>query len=363
MKKSFLLIIIIFTIIKVNAQIGFIQVIDSLDKRLTVDEIAKFGKADILFAKGDALIKTLDSLSNQIKDEENKSLQAAKRRDKRKARKSAKKIKEEAMAVIVKAAQIYSDAFKIKYLILNDKINYYYNDKVPDAGKAQILQHEAKEHHTTANAILKAIKESKDYPESALNLYEILKYRAVAMDKQMMALCYFINCLHLESNFDGILWISERLLSPEQKKTVEKIKKTIEPEKPVIVKKVENNDEPKFEIPTINETKIEKQDSVPQNIMTKKCDNLVFRVQIIAVSKPISNKRLMSYYPKGKTEKIEELKDKDGLWKYRVRYFTNYNEAKTFNDNTSVTDSFVIALCNGEQITLTEAIAISKGNK
>lgn len=86
-------------------------------------------------------------------------------------------------------------------------------------------------------------------------------------------------------------------------------------------------------------------------------ENIVFQVQIIAVSRPLTDKALQKIYD-GQADVIE-LKE-NGLYKYSVGAFFTYDEAASFRDNIIGDDSFVVAFLDGEKIDILEAIQLSK---
>lgn len=86
-------------------------------------------------------------------------------------------------------------------------------------------------------------------------------------------------------------------------------------------------------------------------------ENLViFKVQIIAVSKPLPDNKLSGMYP-GSVEVTKKFEN--GLYKYAVGHFFTYDEAKDFQQGVGG-DSFVIGMFNGDKLPIKEAIERSR---
>ncbi len=88
--------------------------------------------------------------------------------------------------------------------------------------------------------------------------------------------------------------------------------------------------------------------------------SITFRVQIIAVTKKLSDATLSKIYH-GSSE-IHEKLDFDGLYKYMVGNFKSYQPAKELRDKLGG-DTFVVATKNGKRIDIDTAINLSKSSK
>jgi len=87
----------------------------------------------------------------------------------------------------------------------------------------------------------------------------------------------------------------------------------------------------------------------------RKNETLVFRVQIAAMSKPLTKAALKRLYSGPlKTEMIMDKTDK--LYKYTVGDFKDYNEAKAFRAKLNNPQAFVIAFREGKRIDIKEAL-------
>lgn len=80
---------------------------------------------------------------------------------------------------------------------------------------------------------------------------------------------------------------------------------------------------------------------------------IIFRVQIAAFQKLLSNEYLKEIYS---SDRIINVEKHEGLNKYSVGDFYTYQDAKNFKQHTGVHDAFVIAYRNGKRISVREAI-------
>lgn len=87
--------------------------------------------------------------------------------------------------------------------------------------------------------------------------------------------------------------------------------------------------------------------------------DLYYRVQIVAVSKKLNERKLKRLY--SKVKEIEEFVDPlDGLYKYYVGKFSKYEHAKTFEGRLGIGDAFVVAYKDDNKINVVEAIELEK---
>ncbi len=83
---------------------------------------------------------------------------------------------------------------------------------------------------------------------------------------------------------------------------------------------------------------------------------LVYKVQICADRKPLSDNKIKTDIYKG-DKKIEE-RFADGFYKYSIGFFRTYEEARILRDNCNVKGAFVVCFLDGKQIHITEGIKI-----
>lgn len=86
--------------------------------------------------------------------------------------------------------------------------------------------------------------------------------------------------------------------------------------------------------------------------------NIVYKVQILAVSEPASNETLEEIYTG--SEVVEEQYDSyQKLYKYLIGHLDTYKEAKAMQESLDIPDAFVIAQKNGVRIDLGQAVQIT----
>ena len=93
----------------------------------------------------------------------------------------------------------------------------------------------------------------------------------------------------------------------------------------------------------------------PIPINPKLPDGLIYKVQVGAFRNPIPQDLFRGFAP------ISAEKVRDDITRYRVGYFTSYNEANSAKNQirgSGYIDAFVVALNNGNRITLSEARAM-----
>lgn len=311
-----------------KAQRGYLLVVDSLEENFSKSDQAAFDESDRLMRQAeqkDLQIEQIDKKIARLTKEREEMRGLLKKWGKKR---EIKDLEERSQQMKVEALRIYQTAVTKKYGVYDKKLDYYKNRDVPEAGRAELLRHEARELLGKATAQLTIEKERKDIPRIADDYSEINNNQMAALYKQILALCLFLNCKSIKADFD-CPWcldsaeIEQYVYRPEP-----------EPE-PV--------------------------DTLETDTITESCkETLTYKVQIIATSRSLSKKRLNRYYPTD--DEVVEMQDStDGLWKYRVEGFDTYEEAQLYSDNTNVKDAFVLSFCLGKRIPLEEAVEIERG--
>lgn len=81
-------------------------------------------------------------------------------------------------------------------------------------------------------------------------------------------------------------------------------------------------------------------------------EGLCYRIQILADTKPWSQRKLQRLYKGGL--KIDE-RQSDGYYKYWIGCYRTYNEAQEAEQSMKLKESFIVSFNNGTQIHITEA--------
>ena len=103
--------------------------------------------------------------------------------------------------------------------------------------------------------------------------------------------------------------------------------------------------------------------NIPAALLLPVQDGIYYRVQVAAFRKQNSIESIFGQTDLGKPVKIEF---DEGLFKYTVGSFGNYNDAQRYKDelvsSRKVTDAFVTAYRNGLRISVQQAISLNAGN-
>ncbi len=96
-------------------------------------------------------------------------------------------------------------------------------------------------------------------------------------------------------------------------------------------------------------------------VITPTAADVSFRVQVAAGRLPID---VASYFGNLKLEGAVQQETENGLTRYTVGSFDNYQQAKDYKDQilkmTAIKDAFVVAYRNGNRITIQEALAATQ---
>jgi hypothetical protein len=322
-----------------NAQKGWDLVRDTLMQVLNDAEIEDLLEAERLTRQAVDTLKSVQKLDAKLNEYRDQAENAKGLFKRWKYKREAKDIAKKAKIKRLRAAKLLETAYDIKYHILWNRILFFENDDVPEAYRARVLRHEASELFKKAREKLYGIEpDDDDYGDIASNLNEIHELKEAGIEKEIEAICLFLNCRSQHGE-----------LKDQGTKTAKETSEN------------ENNGQTEKDTTQVQETPPGNEDGFVSKI-AEECDSLWFRVQIIATSRPISEKQFRAYY---KTEDKYEVIDKyeDGLYRYWVGYFEHYEPAKEYNDKTDVEDSFVIGFCDGERIDIERAIEIDKAKQ
>jgi len=334
----FIVIIIISVCPKLFAQPGYKLVRDTIVNSLTETDIEELVKIENLENQGQDSMQLVYEIDQKINDLLEKSDKEKKKSQKKKLKKQAEKLKEKTKPKKLKAYKYFDKALDQRFQFFNSKIQQYENSSAPDASKAQTLRFQAEDFYKKGNLAMKSISKKDDY-NSLQNKIELSRiHKNDAIDKQLEAICYFINCMHLMTKYT------------EYKKQ----------NKNVDIQKIKDEfalDENKKKLLEDKKRKNAQKDTV--KVLNMNCNNLLFRIQIIATSKSISEKKLRAYFKKKDPYDMDHT-NSDGLYRYWTGNFDSYISAQKYCSMLEIKDAFVIAFCDGSRIEIEKAIEIDK---
>lgn len=215
-------------------------------------------------------------------------------------------LQKESRNELIKIANLYYANYKICYTVYRDQLVRYQTTDRYKRLKVNELISDSKVNKSTIRLIVEDISQIKNYQELKKELIKINLLRVEGIDKLNEAFCTYINCYEL------ITTVENKYI------------------------KIENN-------------KIE--------IASKY--NVIFKVQILAVSKKRNIYKLQEKYKK--IAIVEETYSKElKLYRYMIGEFKDYYNAKDFSENIETRGAFVVSFINGKRANIEEAIAKSE---
>lgn len=323
MKYLFLVVLLFPLQLVAQSQFDYTIVVDTLKAVLKQDDFQKIDQANVHYQKADKHFQT--ALQNNVKINillEEIDLGLPK---KRKKKKEVKQLSFIARTYWLNAGNEYNKAFSIIFDLIIEKLKVYENNDVPEAIRARTLRYEATQLYNESKKELYEITDKHTYSQVTMKINKMLELHEVIFMKLMEALCLFVNCRHQPTIYDD----------HTQKDTTGTNNNLI------------NND---------NLT-----NNKPNPDLEKELESyqVSFKVQIIATSRPLSEKKLKSFYKRD--DKVEENHNPDdNLYRYWVGSFETYANALDFNQNTGIKDSFVIAFSQNKRISISKGIEIDK---
>lgn len=263
----------------------------------------------------------------------------------------------------VEATKLYQQGFELIYYLISNSITGLDYEFEEDKAMVNSLSDEATELVSSAKSKItpyedlsnREYKKEVDYYSlvSELNYANQLWMDAINKQKQAFAIHQAQEEKKKREVADINAWqtaISENSLSayknylfnfPQGKHREEAEEK---------IKELEKQQE--LEAQRLREAEERKADSLSQ------AEKLLYRIQLIAVSKPLDDNAVKELYPGD--EKVLERKE-NGLYKYTIGKFDSFKAAKAYRDKLNV-ESFIVAFDRGERIRLVDAIAQEKNS-
>ena len=239
-----------------------------------------------------ALEKRLDELNNIIENERG--------RDKRRAKREARQINKDLPGKLFATHKLYAKAFDETYIIYKNYINKLPTNDVDKTRQANLLFEQAKNNFNSAKGIENKLTVADEYDNLVKEWGNAFQLRSEGINLMV----------------EGF-WV---FLKPAP--VVEEVVEVIVPQEEVIDP---NSDE-----------------------------GIWFRVQIMAVSKPLNDTDIQKFYY-GEQQVAEKFLD--GLYKYFAGKFLTYDEARSYQDMIGIQDAFIVGFEDGNAISnITEAI-------
>ena len=239
-----------------------------------------------------ALEKRLDELNNIIENERG--------RDKRRAKREARQINKDLPEKLFATHKLYAKAFDETYMIYKNYISKLPTNDVDKTRQANLLFEQAKNNFNSAKSIENKLTVADEYDNLVKEWGNAFQLRSEGINLMV----------------EGF-WV---FLKPAP--VVEEVVEVIVPQEEVIDP---NSDE-----------------------------GIWFRVQIMAVSKPLNDTDIQKFYY-GDQQVAEKFLD--GLYKYFAGKFLTYDEARSYQDMIGIQDAFIVGFEDGNAISnITEAI-------
>jgi len=239
-----------------------------------------------------ALEKRLDELNNIIENERG--------RDKRRAKREARQINKDLPEKLFATHKLYAKAFDETYMIYKNYISKLPTNDVDKTRQANLLFEQAKNNFNSAKSIENKLTVADEYDNLVKEWGNAFQLRSEGINLMV----------------EGF-WV---FLKPAP--VVEEVVEVIVPQEEVIDP---NSDE-----------------------------GIWFRVQIMAVSKPLNDTDIQKFYY-GEQQVAEKFLD--GLYKYFAGKFLTYDEARSYQDMIGIQDAFIVGFEDGNAISnITEAI-------
>lgn len=319
-------------------------IVGLIRQNLSEKQNRQLDKANNFLTSADLLQEEANSLDLQIAQYEQQAKNARRRRDKRQAMRDVERLTKEAHQKRVRAARVYEKGFDQVYLVYKERLLELMEEKPAKASAAEKFMAEAKGNFTLARQKLNKLTDRDPYDYLKKELHQVHAMKVEGLGLMWQAFCEFFDCTPPDEKQD-------KPEDPIADKTEEK-----KPNDELVVMEDEPKNQPEENYAT-DQPESESRSQSSEFDYTQPDENLVvFKVQIIAVSRPLSETRLRTVYS-GHAESVEL--HEGGLYKYAVGNFFTYDQAKEFRDLIGG-DAFVIALKEGQKIPITEAIELSR---
>jgi len=300
MKRFFLFTWALFFLMNLSQAQNEATKLNALRSQLIEDSDAtKLQTADKNLVDADKAMKEVVALEKRL-DELNNIIENERGRDKRRAKREARQINKDLPGKLFATHKLYAKAFDETYIIYKNYINKLPTNDVDKTRQANLLFEQAKNNFNSAKGIENKLTVADEYDNLVKEWGNAFQLRSEGINLMV----------------EGF-WV---FLKPAP--VVEEVVEVIVPQEEVIDP---NSDE-----------------------------GIWFRVQIMAVSKPLNDTDIQKFYY-GEQQVAEKFLD--GLYKYFAGKFLTYDEARSYQDMIGIQDAFIVGFEDGNAISnITEAI-------
>jgi len=300
MKRIFLFTWALFFLMNLSQAQNEATKLNALRSQLIEDSDAtKLQTADKNLVDADKAMKEVVALEKRL-DELNNIIENERGRDKRRAKREARQINKDLPGKLFATHKLYAKAFDETYIIYKNYINKLPTNDVDKTRQANLLFEQAKNNFNSAKSIENKLTVADEYDNLVKEWGNAFQLRSEGINLMV----------------EGF-WV---FLKPAP--VVEEVVEVIVPQEEVIDP---NSDE-----------------------------GIWFRVQIMAVSKPLNDTDIQKFYY-GEQQVAEKFLD--GLYKYFAGKFLTYDEARSYQDMIGIQDAFIVGFEDGNAISnITEAI-------
>jgi len=300
MKRFFLFTWALFFLMNLSQAQNEATKLNALRSQLIEDSDAtKLQTADKNLVDADKAMKEVVALEKRL-DELNNIIENERGRDKRRAKREARQINKDLPGKLFATHKLYAKAFDETYMIYKNYISKLPTNDVDKTRQANLLFEQAKNNFNSAKSIENKLTVADEYDNLVKEWGNAFQLRSEGINLMV----------------EGF-WV---FLKPAP--VVEEVVEVIVPQEEVIDP---NSDE-----------------------------GIWFRVQIMAVSKPLNDTDIQKFYY-GEQQVAEKFLD--GLYKYFAGKFLTYDEARSYQDMIGIQDAFIVGFEDGNAISnITEAI-------
>jgi len=300
MKRIFLFTWALFFLMNLSQAQNEATKLNALRSQLIEDSDAtKLQTADKNLVDADKAMKDVVALEKRL-DELNNIIENERGRDKRRAKREARQINKDLPEKLFATHKLYAKAFDETYMIYKNYISKLPTNDVDKTRQANLLFEQAKNNFNSAKSIENKLTVADEYDNLVKEWGNAFQLRSEGINLMV----------------EGF-WV---FLKPAP--VVEEVVEVIVPQEEVIDP---NSDE-----------------------------GIWFRVQIMAVSKPLNDTDIQKFYY-GEQQVAEKFLD--GLYKYFAGKFLTYDEARSYQDMIGIQDAFIVGFEDGNAISnITEAI-------
>ena len=295
---------------------------EAIKNEFSVNQLKKFNNASNIISAGNIFMQEIKALEQDIFNEKEIIRESSSKSERKASTKKLKELEKKVHTKLVKATEESEKGWEDLYKVYKSKIDALIKG-CSNKGRNKIASkysYDAKTKFTDAKNILKKLTDRDDYEHLSkqINLSSQLKREGIVF--QIEAICLYVDCTSEPVNED-IVEIPDNIKG--------------------------------------NENATGDSDDGSSKIKAEANHaNIYFTVQILAVSKRLPSIKVDNIY-NGNRGVAKILHD--GLWKYLVGHFNDYNDAKLFQEGIG-RDSFIVAFKDEKRVEDITTIVDINGN-